>query len=79
MKANRVSFVFLIAAFAISAVSCRSSKTKDSGVVITGKRPATTRSSTEHLPPGHAKKLNGDKSAKAYAPGQQKKKVKKKS
>ncbi|GAO43206.1 hypothetical protein [Flavihumibacter petaseus] len=26
------------------------------------------------LPPGQAKKVNGDKSAKAYAPGQQKKK-----
>jgi hypothetical protein len=25
------------------------------------------------LPPGQAKKINGDKSARAYAPGQQKK------
>lgn len=25
------------------------------------------------IPPGQAKKMNGDKSAKAYAPGQQKK------
>lgn len=26
------------------------------------------------IPPGHAKKMSGSKSAKAYAPGQQKKK-----
>ncbi|MHA4846683.1 hypothetical protein ACX0G7_21125 [Flavitalea antarctica] len=26
-----------------------------------------------HTPPGHAKKANGSKSAKAYAPGQKKK------
>ena len=26
----------------------------------------------EKLPPGQAKKINGDQSAKAYAPGQQK-------
>ena len=31
-------------------------------------RPATGK-----LPPGQAKKVTGDKSAKAYAPGQQKK------
>ena len=28
---------------------------------------------TGTLPPGHAKKVTGSKSAKAYAPGQQKK------
>jgi len=28
---------------------------------------------TGHLPPGQAKKISGSKSAKAYAPGQQKK------
>ena len=30
--------------------------------------------STSHIPPGHAKKMYGDKSAKKYAPGQKKKK-----
>lgn len=30
-----------------------------------------------HLPPGKAKKVYGDKSAKSHAPGQKKKKVKK--
>lgn len=28
---------------------------------------------TKKVPPGQAKKMSGDKSAKAYAPGQQKK------
>ncbi|RNI29033.1 hypothetical protein [Rufibacter latericius] len=32
-----------------------------------------TNSSTRGLPPGQAKKVNGDQSARAYAPGQQKK------
>lgn len=30
-------------------------------------------STGKKIPPGQAKKMNGDKSAKAYAPGQQKK------
>lgn len=34
----------------------------------------TSSSSSGKVPPGQAKKMNGDKSAKAYAPGQQKKK-----
>jgi hypothetical protein len=33
----------------------------------------TTNSSQKKNPPGQAKKINGSKSAKAYAPGQQKK------
>lgn len=37
-------------------------------VVVVRKKPATHR-----LPPGQAKKVTGAKSAKAYAPGQQKK------
>jgi hypothetical protein len=41
------------------------------------KKPATTTTTkSKPLPPGQAKKLNGDKSAKSYAPGQQKKKQK---
>ncbi|GAA4300448.1 hypothetical protein [Nibribacter koreensis] len=35
--------------------------------------PGSTNS-TKGMPPGQAKKVYGDKSAKAYAPGQQKKK-----
>jgi len=78
MKTIRVIQMFMIAALAVSVISCRSSKSKNGSVVVAGKRPASTHSSTGHLPPGQAKKLNGDKSAKAYAPGQQKKKNKKK-
>lgn len=37
-------------------------------VVVVKHRPAAHR-----LPPGQAKKINGDKSARAYAPGHQKK------
>jgi hypothetical protein len=33
----------------------------------------TTSSGPKKIPPGQAKKINGSKSAKAYAPGQQKK------
>jgi hypothetical protein len=51
-----------------------------SKTIVTGpkKKPATTTTtqSAKPLPPGQAKKVNGDKSAKAYAPGQQKKKKK---
>jgi hypothetical protein len=36
--------------------------------------PGSSTSSTKGMPPGQAKKVYGDKSAKAYAPGQQKKK-----
>lgn len=79
MKTIRVLHVFIVAIMAVSLIGCRSSKSKNGSVVVSGKRPTSTRSSVGHLPPGHAKKLNGDKSAKAYAPGQQKKKHKKKS
>jgi hypothetical protein len=34
----------------------------------------TTPGSVKRMPPGQAKKVNGSQSAKAYAPGQQKKK-----
>jgi len=78
MKTIRFFHVFIGIALAVSVIGCRSSKSKDGGIVISGKRPTSTHSSSGHLPPGHAKKLNGDKSAKAYAPGQQKKKHKKK-
>jgi hypothetical protein len=83
MKAKSVFTICLLALLAVTIFSCRSSKSsKDNPVIISGKRPASgssaSSSSTAHLPPGHAKKLNGDKSAKAYAPGQQKKKNKKK-
>jgi hypothetical protein len=82
MKTVRVLYSILLIVLTLSVLSCRSSKAKDSSTVISGKRPISTSTSsnaaTHRLPPGQAKKLNGDKSAKAYAPGQQKKKNKKK-
>lgn len=80
MKAVRFFKLFLVVVLSVAIVSCRSSKSKNGSVVISGKRPSastSTHSSTRRLPPGQAKKLNGDQSAKAYAPGQQKKKNKK--
>lgn len=46
-------------------VSCRS------GVVV--RHPAPGTSSAKGLPPGQAKKVYGHQSARAFAPGQQKK------
>jgi hypothetical protein len=64
--------VFVLALVVLVASSCRSRK-------ATVKAPTKiyypkSRQATHRLPPGQAKKVNGDKSAKAYAPGQQKKK-----
>ncbi|WP_207514475.1 hypothetical protein [Longitalea luteola] len=64
----------LVLAVLVASSSCRSKR-------ATVKTPTkvyypNTRHSTHRLPPGQAKKVNGDKSAKAYAPGQQKKKHK---
>jgi hypothetical protein len=82
MKTVRILYSILLIVLTLSVLSCRSSKSKDSGTVISGKRPVSTSTSStkvaHRLPPGQAKKLNGDQSAKAYAPGQQKKKSKKK-
>lgn len=44
---------------------------------ITATSCYTSRYPHGHLPPGQAKKVYGGKSAKRYAPGQQKKKYKK--
>lgn len=41
---------------------------------ITGCRVHTSSSNSGKIPPGQAKKMSGSKSAKPYAPGQQKKK-----
>lgn len=60
----------LLVSFTVAATGCKT----------TVKRTTTTKSSksSKALPPGQAKKVNGDKSAKKYAPGQQKKKKNKK-
>jgi hypothetical protein len=53
--------------FVLTIIVMMSSSCHRKVVVVKG-RPATHR-----LPPGQAKKITGAKSAKAYAPGQQKK------
>lgn len=54
--------LMLLLAFSVSLTSC---------VVHT---PSHHKHRSAKVPPGHAKKFYGDKSAKRYAPGQQKKK-----
>ena len=62
---------FLLLSLTVGATGCKTTVTK---------KTTTTKSSTsaKPLPPGQAKKVYGDKSAKKYAPGQQKKKKNKK-
>lgn len=63
--------VFVLALAVLVAGSCRSRKATVKAP--TGIFHSKPRQSTHRLPPGQAKKINGDKSAKKYAPGQQKK------
>lgn len=60
----RVAFICLLAGPMLA--SCKTNK-----VYKVYRKPQSK--STSHIPPGQAKKMNGDKSAKKYAPGQQKK------
>ncbi|RXM42602.1 hypothetical protein [Flavobacterium sp. YO12] len=57
-----IIIVMVILFVIISAISCS-----------THTHTYTPATSGKKIPPGQAKKMNGDKSAKAYAPGQQKK------
>lgn len=79
MKKRLISKI-LVLALVGTAASCASSRSSQST-----RTPSSSRSSSStgilfpggistqgHLPPGQAKKMNGDQSAKAYAPGQQK-------
>jgi hypothetical protein len=43
------------------------------GIIVLSSCTYQHRSSSGELPPGQAKKVSGSKSAKPYAPGQQKK------
>jgi hypothetical protein len=56
--------VYVLTLILLTGSSCYHRKV----VIVNNHRTATHR-----LPPGQAKKINGDKSARAYAPGQQKK------
>ncbi|MBS7253174.1 hypothetical protein [Flavobacterium branchiicola] len=64
-KYTKIAVVVLVLLFLIlSVVSCSTH---------THTHTYTPAPSGKKIPPGQAKKMNGDKSAKAYAPGQQKK------
>ncbi|MBB4803309.1 purine-cytosine permease-like protein [Flavobacterium nitrogenifigens] len=63
-KITRIAVVALVLLFLVlSVLSCS-----------THSHTNTYTTTEKKIPPGQAKKMNGDKSAKAYAPGQQKKK-----
>lgn len=62
-KYSRFTAILLVAVFAFSLSNC--------GVRV-GTSSSRTSFKTKKLPPGQAKKINGDKSAKRYAPGQNK-------
>ena len=59
---SRYIVILLIAIFSISLSNC---------AVGIGTR-STSSSKSKPLPPGQAKKITGEKSAKRYAPGQNK-------
>lgn len=60
---SRFATIILIAVFAFSLSDC---------AVRVGTRSPRASYKAKRLPPGQAKKINGDKSAKRYAPGQNK-------
>ncbi|MHC0448437.1 hypothetical protein ACWA1F_23750 [Flavobacterium sp. 3-218] len=62
-KITRIAVVVLVLLFLVLSVISCSTHTHTHTPAPSGKK----------IPPGQAKKMNGDKSAKAYAPGQQKK------
>jgi len=68
-KYFRFTLLIMAAAALLSAGSC-------TVFYPVGGRPAHRVVVRSHVPPGQMKKITGEKSAKAYAPGQQKKKRK---
>jgi hypothetical protein len=60
---SRFTTIILIAVFAISMSNC---------AVRVGTNSNRASYKTKRLPPGQAKKINGDQSAKRYAPGHNK-------
>ncbi|GAA3731376.1 hypothetical protein GCM10022422_11950 [Flavobacterium ginsengisoli] len=62
-KITRIAVVALVLLFLVLSIISCSTHTQTYTPAPSGKK----------IPPGQAKKMNGDKSAKAYAPGQQKK------
>jgi len=62
MRTRFISLLLLSPLFALVMEGCKST------TVVSVPNPTA-----KHLPPGQAKKMYGQKSAKAFAPGQQKK------
>ena len=62
-KYTRFIIPFLVAVFAITLSNCS---------VRLGTRSSRSSYNAKSLPPGQAKKMNGDKSARNYAPGHNK-------
>lgn len=62
-KFTKIAVIVLVLVFLVLSVISCSTHTHTTTQTTSGKK----------IPPGQAKKMNGDKSAKAYAPGQQKK------
>ncbi|KAF2338985.1 MULTISPECIES: hypothetical protein [Flavobacterium] len=62
-KFTKIAVIVLVLVFLVLSVISCSTHTHTHTHTTSGKK----------IPPGQAKKMNGDKSAKAYAPGQQKK------
>lgn len=63
IKLSKLGMTFLVILFAFSLSNC--------SLHVKGSHPHH-HSSTKKVPPGQAKKANGDKSAKNYAPGHNK-------
>jgi hypothetical protein len=61
IKGSRFAISILVILFAVSLSNCN---------VHVGTRKATVKA--KKIPPGQAKKINGDRGAKRYAPGQNK-------
>lgn len=77
MKTTNLLKVCIILLIFVVTASCRNSRST-TGRQYPGNYPAETSTQTVYtdggkLPPGQAKKIYGGQSAKAYAPGQQKK------
>ncbi|MEN9909324.1 MAG: hypothetical protein RLZZ540_2473 [Bacteroidota bacterium] len=63
IQKSRLYAIILIAIFSISLSSC---------AIGIGTTSRTSSYKSKPLPPGQAKKITGEKSAKRYAPGQNK-------
>ena len=81
MKTTKFIQILSLLLIFIIVISCRSSRYSTGGQYPTNPSPQTetttntysVQSNSGNLPPGQAKKIYGDQSAKAYAPGQRKK------